>query len=279
MTRKQLILVAEAADLAERLGKATETSTREALQKQIVDVHVRLKEAMDEDPAKEMDPMKAKEMDPMKAKEMDPMKYKEMGDDAYKAKEMDDGAMGMIRKLVPKMTDESDDDYAGRVSKVQAACKEMEKPRAEGGMESLRESVSVDSFRKEYPRLFEAVVGRIRNHDDRGEKDFKALRAELQESQVKVQVYEDQKLATALLAESGLPKRVLDVSDLIGQTREEMIRTIDKTKAILESVGANNTVVVPVFGGGGGPGGSAGAGSAEIKLRESAKAFVKKAGE
>lgn len=159
----------------------------------------------------------------------------------------DDKDMSALKKLMPKGNEEADDVYEARLMKVKAAAKGKESVTVTTAQD-IREAIaglSPDDLRKNYPKLFEAVASRVRESVAEQGEDIKAIKAELRESKIKLQLAEDKDIATALLNESGVPAKFLSVGDLLGKTKEEMKREIERTKALIEGAGGGRATFVP----------------------------------
>jgi len=141
-----------------------------------------------------------------------------------------------LKKLIPQGEAEDEAAYKTRLAKVKAA-KSMKAD------ESVKADMSADDLRTKFPKLFEAVASRVRESEAEKGEDIKAVKTELREAKLELQVMRDKELATKLLSEAGVPTKLIGVGDLLGLTEAEMKREIEKVQALIEAAGGR--VFVP----------------------------------
>lgn len=222
MLKEAMAVLAEITETTTKLTEAKTDAERHLLKTKLESLKVKLTEAT-------------------KKKEADPA-----ADDDSAGSDAED--VSALKKLMPKGNEEADDMYEARIAKVKAMMGKKGKESAAPALEGM----GADELRKNHPKLFEAVASRVRESVAEQGEDLKAVKTELRESKIKMQVLQDKELATTLLNESGVPAKFLNVGDLIGKTESEMKREIERVKAIIES-GSGRTHVpgsVPVAAGG-----------------------------
>jgi len=147
--------------------------------------------------------------------------------------------MAALKKKVPKMPDESDEDHESRIKAIHGiATKGAESRR---GQESIS-GLSAKQLRKLHPTLFNQVAESVRKNLGAQRNDIGSLKgrvreleAQLAESKVKERILDDTQEARKLLAEAKVPKVYLDIKDLLGLTTEQKRRQIERTLALVEA--------------------------------------------
>jgi hypothetical protein len=210
MLKKLMALTAELTEATKALGEAKTDAAREAAKTKIDTLNKQLRETA-------------------ATAEADDKKKSDEGDDD----------MGALKKLLPKGSEEADDAYNERLAKVKAAAKgkESAEPIKKADIFEAIGDITADDLRKKAPRLFEAVASRVRESLAEQGEDIKAVKAELREAKIELQILRDKELATKLLSEAGVPTKLLSIGDLIGKGESEMRREIERVQAMVEAAG------------------------------------------
>lgn len=227
MIKKLMAITAEITEATKSMSESKTDAERAVLKVKLEGLNKKLKEASEEPVLDDAAKAKAEEEAAAKAKAEADATHPDADKD-----------MAMLKDLIPQMADEAEEAYSERMAKVKAAFapKDDTAPKA-------TESMSVDKFRKENPRMFEAVAARVRESAAEKGEDIKAVKAELREAKTELQVIRDKDMASKLLSEAGVPSKFLSIGDLIGMDESQMKRQIERTKAIIEA--ASGRVVVP----------------------------------
>ncbi len=266
--RKVMALTAKITEATKKLTSATTDEARAAVESEIKKLTKQLqsaakvmREAEGEAEADEADDSEEADEDAPEP-------------DADDAEEADEAMEADMKKLVPQMEDEADEAYMARCSKIKAAF--GGKPKDGGAQESLR-GLNADKLRKKFPKLFEAVAGKVRRslegrmEDITGlKKAVKALSESNTNLETQLTVVTSTRTAEKLLEAAQLPKNVLKVSSLIGMTESEMKAKIDETKALIEAVAGGRPINLTR--------GARSGGSSTGKLADSIEAMRNRAG-
>ncbi len=237
--RKVMALTAKITEATKKLTDATTDEARKAVEAEIKKLNKRLQAASkamrEADEAEEAD---ESEEDEAEESEDDAADDAE-DEDAEEADEAD------MKKLCPQMENEADEDYMARMTKIKAAFG-GKKPAAQ--QESMR-GLTADKLRKKFPKLFEAVAGKVRRslegqvQDITGlKKTVKALSESNGSMEVELTILRSTRTAEKLLEASKLPKNVLKVESLVGMTESEQKARIEETKALIEAVAGGRPI-------------------------------------
>jgi len=214
MLKKLMALTAELTEATKAMSEAKTEKQREAAKARITEANAKLKEAAEQ-------------------AETDPA----LLDKDTKDEEAE--GLDALKQLVPKMQDEEEAAYGERLAKVKAAMA----PKPAEAKDPAKESVgdmTADQLRKKHPKLFEAVASRVRESQAEKGEDITAIKTELREAKTELLILKDEKLATKLLSEAGVPVKLLQVGDLIGKSEAEMKREIERVQGMLESAGGRS---------------------------------------
>lgn len=131
-----------------------------------------------------------------------------------------------MKGLVPKKEDESEAGYSVRLAKAM----KLMRP----GKAAKKESLTLADLKATQPKVYQALRTQILESEGSKDRDFKALREELREAKMELQLLKDGSEATRMLAESGIPEKYLTTADLLGLDRPGQERLVARTKKMLE---------------------------------------------
>ncbi len=245
MLKKLMAITADITEATKRMSEAKTEEERAAAKADLESLRAKLTEAAKDGEGDEASKKKAREEAEAKA---------------AKAKEADDDTDGLanLKKLMPKDSEESDEAYGKRLSKIKAAVSK--------GQESMG-GLTADYVRKNHPRVFEAIAARVRESMDDKSEDIADLKRQLREAKTELSIVRDKDLAVKLLSEAGVPAKILNAGDLIGMSQEEMEREIERAQALMESIGGRTFI----------PQGAKGGTQGSSKLQEAIKKLKDKA--
>lgn len=175
----------------------------------------------------------------------------------------DDAAadMDLIKKLVPQHENESEADYGSRIDAIkghfgkkdgEAEAEAITEPAMDASaapapkaQESgrMRESAVVADFRKKSPNQYRAMMAALRESLGAERLDFKGVKEDNQRLRTEVgnlRLERDLAEAERQLVEAGIPPQYLAPADLVRLDESARTRTIERTKLMMESAGAQH---------------------------------------